>query len=188
MKILKQSLGFILPGLMVLLASAPVAAEEIPQLPARYWGTVTIYSGAQGINAPVGTVISVRVDGVEQGRIVTTERGRYGGATALDRKLTVQGDIAQGSLVEFYISGFKASQSVPFQNDHPQEVNLTLWLPVTVRGDANMDGSIDAVDITGVERVIVSLIPRTFGADVNWDGEVNALDITKLERIIARVD
>ena len=57
--------------------------------------------------------------------------------------------------------------------------------PTVVPGDANGDGSVNALDITKVERIIAGLDSQTAGADANQDGNVNALDITKIERIIA---
>jgi hypothetical protein len=52
-------------------------------------------------------------------------------------------------------------------------------------GDGNGDGTVNALDITKVERVIVALDAETPGADANGDGNVNAMDITKIEMIIA---
>jgi hypothetical protein len=52
-------------------------------------------------------------------------------------------------------------------------------------GDGNGDGTVNALDITKVERVIVALDAETPGADANGDGNVNAMDITKIELIIA---
>ncbi len=183
MKILRRSLGIVLLGLVLIpLVSAPMVAQEVPQLPARYWGTVKIRYGAQSIDAPAGTVITVRVDGVERDRLVTTEPGKYGGPTVLHPKLTVQGEISQGSLVEFYVNGVEVDRTAYFQNDHPEEINLTV---AAVRGDANGDGKVNALDITKVERIIALLDPATFGADTNRDGDMNALDITKVEMLIA---
>ena len=59
-------------------------------------------------------------------------------------------------------------------------VDVTSLLP----GDANGDGTINALDITKVERVIAQLDAETPGADANQDGNINALDITKTERIV----
>ena len=56
--------------------------------------------------------------------------------------------------------------------------------PVTP-GDANGDGTVNVLDITRVERVIVALDPETSGADANQDGVINVLDITRIERMIA---
>jgi uncharacterized protein YfaS (alpha-2-macroglobulin family) len=55
-------------------------------------------------------------------------------------------------------------------------------------GDGNGDGTVNALDITKVERIIVGLDTQTTGADANQDGNVNALDITKVERIIVGLD
>ena len=55
-------------------------------------------------------------------------------------------------------------------------------------GDANGDGTIDALDITMVERIIAGLDLQTPGADANQDGNVNSIDITKVERLIAGLD
>ena len=51
--------------------------------------------------------------------------------------------------------------------------------------DGNGDGTVNALDITKVERVIVALDAETPGADANGDGNVNAIDVTKIELIIA---
>ncbi|MFC1928272.1 DUF4430 domain-containing protein [Chloroflexota bacterium] len=55
-------------------------------------------------------------------------------------------------------------------------------------GDATGGGSVDANDITQVERIIVGLDAPTPGADANQDGKIDACDITKVERIIAGVN
>jgi hypothetical protein len=52
-------------------------------------------------------------------------------------------------------------------------------------GDGNGDGTVNALDITKVERVIVALDTETPGSDANGDGNVNAMDITRIELIIA---
>ena len=49
--------------------------------------------------------------------------------------------------------------------------------------DVNLDGIINVLDITKLERIIVKL-DNGLG-DVNGDGKTNSLDITKLEIIIA---
>jgi len=65
--------------------------------------------------------------------------------------------------------------------------SFTTELEVTP-GDANGDGSVNALDITKVERIIAGLDAQTPGADANQDGNINALDITKVERLIAGLD
>ena len=51
-------------------------------------------------------------------------------------------------------------------------------------GDCNADGRANVLDVTCVERIILTLRPDTPGADANKDGVVNALDITAFERMI----
>ncbi len=63
--------------------------------------------------------------------------------------------------------------------------SFTVTVDGSLRGDANGDGAVNALDITKVERIIAGLDAQTAGADANQDGNVNALDITKVERIIA---
>jgi len=63
------------------------------------------------------------------------------------------------------------------------------WSFTTVyAGDVNQDDSVNALDITKVERIIAGLDAQTPGADANQDGNINALDITKVERIVAGLD
>ena len=50
-------------------------------------------------------------------------------------------------------------------------------------GDANGDGTLDAADVTALEKIVVGLEGTTRGADANQDGTINAADITALEAI-----
>lgn len=59
------------------------------------------------------------------------------------------------------------------------------WAQSVLIGDANVDGAVDAADITKVERIVALLDAQTPEADANQDGNINALDITKVELIIA---
>jgi PKD repeat protein len=60
----------------------------------------------------------------------------------------------------------------------------TAYISVYKAGDANKDGTVNSIDITKVERIIMTLDASTAGADANGDGSVNALDITRIEQII----
>ena len=51
-------------------------------------------------------------------------------------------------------------------------------------GDANQDGTVNSLDISKLERIIMGLEAPTPGADANGDGSINALDTTKIELII----
>jgi len=111
-------------GLAVLVTlSALVAVQaRVPQLPHLFFGTITVASNP----APVGTVITAKVGGVERGSITTTQVGLYGGPDALDPKLVVQGeDIAAGSTVQFFVDGVQANQTFPFDSGAVTQLNLT---------------------------------------------------------------
>ena len=60
----------------------------------------------------------------------------------------------------------------------------TAYISVYKAGDANKDGSVNSLDITKIERIIMTLDATAPGADANGDGNVNALDITKIEQLI----
>ena len=188
MKMLKRGPGIVLAALLlILLVPASAVGQEVPPLPASYWGTLRIRSQVDGqlVDAPVGTVVTAWVGGKERGKIVTTEPGKYGGPAPYPN-LVVQGDILQGSLVLFYVNGFKADQTALY--DHPEEVNLTAFVPPTIPGDANGDGKVNILDMTRVARMILLLDPETPGADAKPDGFVNVLDMAKIARIILQLD
>ena len=60
----------------------------------------------------------------------------------------------------------------------------TAYISVYMAGDANKDGTVNSIDITKVERIIMTLDASAPGADANGDGNVNALDITRIEQVI----
>jgi iron complex transport system substrate-binding protein len=51
-------------------------------------------------------------------------------------------------------------------------------------GNANGDDTIDMVDVTYTERIIMELNDETQLADAKYDGEVDILDVTQIELII----
>ena len=53
-----------------------------------------------------------------------------------------------------------------------------------VFGNANGDDTIDMVDVTYTERIIMELNEETQLADAKYDGEVDILDVTQIELII----
>ncbi|MBC7128184.1 MAG: PKD domain-containing protein [Thermoplasmatales archaeon] len=48
------------------------------------------------------------------------------------------------------------------------------------RGDANMDGKINALDITKIERIIAGIDEETITADLDGNGKINAEDLNEL--------
>lgn len=102
------------------LLTVPLANAVLP-LPAAYYGNVTVH----GEPAPVGTIITAKIMGVEKGEITTTRRGIYG-EKPRDESLVVQGG-AEGDLVHFYVNGVPAREKVPWvEGDGPKAVDLTV--------------------------------------------------------------
>ena len=97
-----------------LLAGAGIAAaDEPPQLPHAFYGSVQLYSLPNKSDlcpAPVGTVVTAKVDGEVKGQITVTEAGLYGGEGPDDPKLLVQDGICSGCIIEFYVNGELAEE------------------------------------------------------------------------------
>ncbi len=58
---------------------------------------------------------------------------------------------------------------------------LTSYITIYAAGDINGDLSLNASDITEIEKITALVNPVTFTSDANDDGSVNILDITKTE-------
>ena len=52
-------------------------------------------------------------------------------------------------------------------------------------GDSNVDGNINALDITTVELIVAGILAKTPCADANVDGSINEADITATEILVA---
>ena len=130
--LLAISLCFLLPY---------VAVYAQPPLPHAFYGTVEI----NGEPAPVGTVVEARGEGVltgiEGNPITVTEAGKYGGPGGLDPKLVVQGDVENGTPIEFYVNGVRAEcydpaagewvDTYPFESGAVTELNLRVGVAPT---------------------------------------------------------
>jgi len=103
---MKRKRGWLLYPLIILavvLCAVPAYAAvpmDLPSIPHAFYGTLTI----GGSNAPVGTVVTAKVGGVQCGSITTTVAGQYGGSGAFDAKLTVTGEIETGATISFFLS------------------------------------------------------------------------------------
>ena len=113
-------------------AMTPVYAQ-VPVIPQAFYGTIEM----DGQPAPVGTIVEARGANVKTGitanPLTTTEVGKYSGPSGNDIKLAVQGNITNGSPIEFYVNGIKAEcavpggawqSSYPFQSEAVTELNL----------------------------------------------------------------
>ena len=120
-----KMVAFMLLALLLALAVTPVYADVAPSLPHAFYGTVDI----NGSPAPVGTLVKVVGEGVEIGvgtnPIEVTVEGEYGGgADPMAPKLVVQGSVAEGTSVTFYVNGFDTGQTAVWQSGGVTEVNL----------------------------------------------------------------
>jgi len=120
-----KMVAFLFLAVLLALAATPVYAAEAPSLPHAFYGAVDI----NGSPAPVGTEVEVVGEGVEIGvgnnPIVTTVEGEYGGgADPMAPKLVVQGSIADGATVTFYVNGFATGQTAQWHSGGVTEINL----------------------------------------------------------------
>lgn len=116
-----------IPATATPVAAAEQTSDDVPGVPASYYGNVTI----NGDPAPANTTIEAVVDGEVRGSITTDTAGQYGGPNASDDKLTVSGQFdQQGTEVVFYITtdGLKrgqANQTTTWNAGEINELNLT---------------------------------------------------------------
>jgi len=125
---------------VALLLCAIPAYADMPALPHAFYGTLTI----TGSPAPVGTVVTAKVNEVECGSITTTVAGQYGGSGAFDEKLTVTGEIETGATIKFYVGVAYTGEAYNYAfspgavtehnlvvsvDDDPPEVDLTPLSP-----------------------------------------------------------
>jgi len=115
----------ILAGLLTLVVT-PVYAQGVPPLPHAFYGTIEI----NGSPAPVGTAVEARGEGVLTGvgnnPIVTIAEGRYGSEEPLESKLVVQGEIAEGAILTFYVNGVATGQNTEWHSGEVTELDLTV--------------------------------------------------------------
>ena len=143
----------------------------------------------------VGNVTSGQIDGnlipVDTWQVITP-----GVIRVVQNAEELQGVSGSGYIAElhFHVIGSNSSSSeINFSNGVFNDINSNqvpaTWtgkasIRVYKLGDADDDGSVNNLDITKLERIIIGLDDRTPGADANGDGNVNALDITKVELVM----
>jgi hypothetical protein len=128
-KVVTTLLGFWLVAVL----GYPPAATQAPALPHAFYGDIEIAGAA----APVETQVEARgvgvVSNISGNPLMTTEIGKYGGPSAFAPKLLVQGTVAAGAPIEFYVNGVRAEcsveggawqASVPFASGTITQVNL----------------------------------------------------------------
>ncbi|QWC19792.1 PGF-pre-PGF domain-containing protein [Halorubrum sp. 2020YC2] len=106
-------------------APAAVAQDGPPPTPAAYFGDVTI----DGEPAPEGVEVTAYVGGEQRGSLTTTQSGAYGGSSAFDQKLVVEGTSDDaGATVEFRVNGEVAGteETVEWEPGEVRRVDLAV--------------------------------------------------------------
>jgi hypothetical protein len=104
----------------------PSVVLAVPQLPASFYGIVTI----NGRSAESGSVIVAEIDGLQKGSIVIDVTGKYGGLSAAEGKLHVF-DGSSGDTILFYIqtpsmaNRIQAKETAVFSSGSLGELDLS---------------------------------------------------------------
>ena len=109
--------------LALLFIGTAAAAEEIPPLPAQYYGTVTI----DGSPAPAGIVIIAKIKDTTIGTLTLTEAGKLGSSGTFGEKLLAgpASQDAEGSTITFWIGDVAATETTTFKAGDATEITLT---------------------------------------------------------------
>ena len=135
---------FMLVAALLILVTVPVyAQEDTPSLPHAFYGEVEI----NGDPAPVGTEVEARGDGVQTGvngnPVITTVAGQYSGSDPLEPKLIVQGDIAEGTILTFYVDGVATGHTAEWHSGEVTELDLAATIEGPLPGTTDVSGIID---------------------------------------------
>ena len=178
---MKERILIAIGMIFLLLPMFVLAQESSPQFPHLFYGT----SKFNSIDSPVESIIVAKVDGIEKGRITTTEVGKYGGPAGNQNKLLVQGDIQEGATVEFFTTFFftssvssniKANEVASFKSGKIEEKNLTWNFPpvVEVSGTSFSTEPIKCIPGTTIEVEIASLTLQISCTTIS-SGTINSL-------------
>ena len=120
---MKGKLRLALGGLIImfLLLGASPALADGPTLPHAFYGTVAIGDH----DAPVDSVVSAEVGGLDCGSYTIGVAGHYGNLDERDY-LIVQGDISNGDSITFYVNGVVADTFTFEAGGGPTQLNLTV--------------------------------------------------------------
>ena len=106
----------------------PWLTQELLQPPEMFYGRILTRPNADSpfFNASAGTVITAYVLGMQKGSITVTTAGQYGNHPGT--YLIVQGNIAEGSKILFYVNGYQAIQTDTFESGAVTPMNLNAEL------------------------------------------------------------
>jgi hypothetical protein len=131
--------------LVAAFAAIPAYAQQPPMPPHVFYGSAAV----NGQPAPVGAQVEARGTGIkttkdnpaiEDNPLTVTVAGQYGGPRARDHQLIVQGEVEDGTPIEFYINGVRAQCAVPggpWQASYPYQAGMFTELNLKV-GEASV--------------------------------------------------
>lgn len=116
--------------LLFMAVMVPAAADDsqgaLPKFPINVDGELYV----NGEKAPVGTLISVKVNGVDVGSTVVTTEGVYG--DGFGNKLPISSELEDYSNVDFYINGVKVKVNPFIDSNKLEDGFLTLEIKAEV--------------------------------------------------------
>ena len=159
---------FIALAFLLTLCAIPVYAADIPPLPHAFYGDLTINNAS----APIGTEVEARGEEVRNGiagnPIETGEAGKYGSADPLGSKLIVQGDIADGTTITFYVKGVSTGQTAEWHSGEVSKLDLSVTIEEEPVGD-------------GVGAPTYYLLTNLFGIEARFRIELDGEILKKIE-------
>jgi hypothetical protein len=209
-KLLLTLITIIGTAVLLLLPAAPAFAEGIAELPHAFYGTLTV----DGAPSPVGLHVEARGSGVRTGvdgnPTTTASPGVYGTSNAYEPRLVVQGDIEEGTELDFYVSvdgstWVKADSSpadVEWHSGEVTKVDLSARLPevvgegegvaVPTRGKSNFFDSSREFRIDSSGKLLQTITARSKDGKLTLNFIKGTIALDKngkpLQRLEASVD
>jgi len=158
--------------LLTVVASGAAVAQSVPDLPANFYGEVTI----DGEPAPAGTVIEAEIDGTRKGSYELETAGSYGGPRAEDGKLNVQPG-SEGDAVRFFLRGdfgrVPADTVAPAAGGTP-----VTWSEGTIEEvDLSLDTSSSSADVSGGSATVAVASPDIDTVEIDLPAGTNVQSI-----------
>jgi hypothetical protein len=128
----------ILLALMLISVPANTISADTPGETYYFWGSLSL----DGVLAPVGTVVTAKVNGVEVSESITTDivgiYATYGSPLLVQSLNGVS--VGVGSEVHFYANGYECEQTQIIQSD---VININHFYPLDLTADTNrISGSV----------------------------------------------
>jgi len=186
-----KAVAFMLLAVVLTLFTIPAYADGVSPpvpVPHAFYGTVEV----NGDPAPVGTEVEARGEGVLTGvdgnPVVIIVDGKYGSLDdPFEPKLIVQGDIADGTILTFYVNGVSTGQTAEWHSGEVTEVNLTVTIEGPPPGTTEVSDIISSAGVFS-EAVIAessdSLCQLTIAKDtvglINGDEPLSEVKMTRM--------